>query len=911
MKIAPKPERETDRLAALEGFGVLDTPPDPILDSITQAAANLCETPIALISLIDPTRQWFKSCVGMDLRETSRDVSLCSHAILNPTALTEVEDTALDDRFHDNPLVTGEPKIRFYAGQPLVTPDGFALGTLCVLDRKPRKTTSSQRAALANLAEAAMKWIAERQQSPIDVIGRAFEDTNHVSIAICDAKQPDHPITHCNHGFEILTGYSKDEILGKNCRFLQGHDTDSADVARLREAIAEGRAVTVTIENYRKNGSAFWNELQVTPIRNPAGAVTHFLGIQNDVSSRRQAEARVAGLGDVVEASINEVFMFDETSLRFVHVNRGARRNLGYTMEELHKLTPVDIKPEFTREAFEAAIKPLRTNEKSKIDFLTAHQRKDGSTYPVEVHLQRSHFDSRPVFAAIILDITERTQTEEALAQARLFLESAPDATVIVNRSGEIEVANSRTTTLFGYTPDELRGMPIEVLVPRRFRNQHVTHREHFVADPKVRGMGADLDLFAVTKSGGEIPIEVSLSPIQTGDGMLVAAAVRDVSQRVKDAQALQAAKETAEIATATKSRFLAAASHDLRQPLQSIGLYLSVLNRNLEKPNNQDISEKIRNSVDVMGELLDALLDISKLDSGSVTPARKDFAIQTMFDQMLASSGPHASEKGLTFRCETTSCVVHSDPALLQRVVENFVSNAIRYTDSGSVEVRCRNCDDHARIEVKDTGAGIPDDAIETIFEEYFQLDNSVRDRGKGLGLGLSIVKHIARLLEHPLNVTSVLGEGSTFSVDVPLGQAMEQTVEATQPVTRQPQTERDRVVLLVDDDPAIVDATTLLLDVSGYKVYSAHNGDEALAHLTSGVRPDIVVSDYRLPGENGIEVMQRVRKATVDDLPTVLMTGDTSSQEIEAAGLAHCTVLHKPVDSEQLISLIESLTA
>jgi PAS domain S-box-containing protein len=500
-----------------------------------------------------------------------------------------------------------------------------------------------------------------------------------------------------------------------------------------------------------------------------------------------------------------------------------------------------------------------------------------------------------------------KNQTEAALAQSRVFLEWAPDPSVVVNAAGEIEVANSLLTTLSGYTPDELRGMSVEVLVPKRFKAKHIAHREAFNADPKVRGMGADLELFLLTKAGQEIPIEVSLNPIQISAGTLIFAAIRDVTRRIAAEHELQLAKEIAEKATATKSRFLAAASHDLRQPLQSIGLYMSVLTRLIEEPKILEISGKIRTSLDVMGDLVNALLDISKLDSGLVTPTKQDFPIQNVLDQLLADNEPTARQKGLELVCTASPSVVHTDPALLSRIVENFITNALRYTEAGQVEIRCTPHGEMLHIEVKDTGAGIPEESLETIFEEYYQLDNTARDRSKGLGLGLSIVKHIAKLLDHRVEVSSIPGEGSTFAVQVPLGKPIAAALESPTAVTTPTRSDRQPVVLFVDDDPAIVDATVMLLDLAGVLVYSALDGEAALAHINNGVRPDIVISDYRLPGFTGVEVIRRVRAATTDDLPTVLMTGDTSAKEIESANLTHCTVLHKPVNTDQLISIIE----
>jgi CheY-like chemotaxis protein/anti-sigma regulatory factor (Ser/Thr protein kinase) len=371
----------------------------------------------------------------------------------------------------------------------------------------------------------------------------------------------------------------------------------------------------------------------------------------------------------------------------------------------------------------------------------------------------------------------------------------------------------------------------------------------------------------------------------------------------------MQEAKEIAESATATKSRFLAAASHDLRQPLQSIGLYLSVLNRQLtESGEALEISDKMRSSINVMSELLDALLDVSKLDSGSVEPKIQDIRLDEMLDRIVTNNIQQAHGKGLELLCTSEVNTVHSDQVLLERVIENFVTNAIRYTKEGSVTISSSRAGDVARIAVTDTGIGIPEDKVDEVFEEYYQLDNNVRDRRKGLGLGLSIVKYISRLLDHPLNVSSEPGVGSTFSVEVPLGR---QTAPVEAKESEQTSSsKRETVVLFVDDDPAIVDATTMLLELSGFVVHAALSGEDAMNQVADGVRPDIVISDYRLPGDNGVEVVRQVRQSTGEELPTVLITGDTSSEKINEARLSNCIVLHKPVDTDRLISLIENLT-
>lgn len=281
---------ESRRLEALQRYGILDTPPDAIFDCITAAACAVCETPIALITLLDPDRQWFLSHTGVDISETPRDIAFCAHTITNPEGLTEVSDATQDEKFKNNPLVVGDPKIRFYAGKPLCTPDGFALGTLCVIDNEPKSLTKLQRSTLSHLASLVMQLLEFRVSAPVSVIGRAVEDKILTGVVITDPRRPDHPITFCNKGFEELTGYSILEIAGKNCRFLQGKGTDADKVNAIRSAIENRKPITSVLKNYRKDGSEFWNEVTLSPITDGAGNLTHYLGFQYDVSARVTAQ---------------------------------------------------------------------------------------------------------------------------------------------------------------------------------------------------------------------------------------------------------------------------------------------------------------------------------------------------------------------------------------------------------------------------------------------------------------------------------------------------------------------------------------------------------------------------------------------------------------------------------------------
>lgn len=299
---------DDQRKAALERYGILDTPPDAVLDGIAQTAANLCETPIALISFIDLKRQWFKACIGLPIRETSRDVAFCTHTILYPDAYMEIEDATKDDRFSSNPLVTEEPKIRFYAGMTLLTSDNIALGTLCVIDDKPRRLSAAQRDGLSQLAKIVMNLVEDRkainasieqgftehhrQEEMILLRDRAIESVD-VGVTITDATRDDHPLVYVNQTLCDLTGYSADELLGRGVRVLQKGARQQPEHLEIQKAQAKGEAVHVVFQSTRKDGTHYMDELSLSPVHNSAGQLTHYIGINRDVTLKLETEAQL------------------------------------------------------------------------------------------------------------------------------------------------------------------------------------------------------------------------------------------------------------------------------------------------------------------------------------------------------------------------------------------------------------------------------------------------------------------------------------------------------------------------------------------------------------------------------------------------------------------------------------------
>ena len=368
--------------------------------------------------------------------------------------------------------------------------------------------------------------------------------------------------------------------------------------------------------------------------------------------------------------------------------------------------------------------------------------------------------------------------------------------------------------------------------------------------------------------------------------------------------------KEAAEKANIAKSKFLAAASHDLRQPLHALSLLAAALAERLQHDEVKGIVDKIRAAVSALENLFNALLDISKLDSGVLQPCIEDFHLQPLFDRMENDYRPEAEQKGLTFTVEDCGeLVVRSDIILLERILRNFVSNAVRYTNKGSVNLTTRQEGNRVAIIMTDTGLGIPEEKQEVIFDEYVQLDNPERDRDKGLGLGLAIVARIAHLLEHDLKLESVEGEGSEFRVYIPIGESAKLMEPSIAMVPEFNQELRGMRVLVIDDERPILDALKLLLAGWGCDVITAETVEEARQELnSSNLVPNAILSDYRLR-ENitGIEAIKAIEAMFGQEIPALLITGDMNITQSGDEGVDEYRVLHKPVQPARLRAFLK----
>ncbi len=374
---------------------------------------------------------------------------------------------------------------------------------------------------------------------------------------------------------------------------------------------------------------------------------------------------------------------------------------------------------------------------------------------------------------------------------------------------------------------------------------------------------------------------------------------------------ALLLARNAAEQANNAKSRFLVAANHDMRQPLQSLSLYTAALQGSDRDSERETICDEMSGAIQAMGTMLDVLLDIENLEDGHVRVEFAGFPVSDLLGFVEREFRLPAREKGLDLRVLPSSLMIHSDQVLLERIVQNLVSNAVSYTHNGKVVVGCRRNGDSVRIEVWDNGVGVAENELQTIFEDYYQVDNPARDRRKGLGLGLAIAQRIAKLLDHEIIVRSKLGKGSLFAIQVP--RAAGAVARPARPrAERRPRSSfGDCVLVAIEDDASILHGLERLLTAWGAEVFACSTVDEALIQLSLAARnPDIIVADYRLSsGLNGIHAVAKIRTSFDKDLPAIVITGDTSASVTESIKASGCRLVHKPVEPQVLRRLIDEL--
>jgi PAS domain S-box-containing protein len=793
MEAPRRPVSEADRLAALSTYDVLDTPPEQLLDDLAALAAHVCDAPISLISLVDEGREWFKSNICLSVTQMPRDISFSGHAILQPD-LFIVPDAANDRRFADNPLVTDDPYIRFYAGATLSTGAGHGIGALCIMDRVPRNLSPSQQKMLQVLSRQVMAQLDARRQSRelVEREARLLRVFLNCPVAMAIYRWSDRIFVDLNTAFTTLFGWTRDDALGLTMLDLNILGADA--LAPLRAALdrlGTLRDEEITVRTRAGDLRQVLLGAQLLDLRQEPHIVTTFV----DITARKQEEMASHRLAAIVESSDDAIIGKDLNGI-VTSWNKGAESIFGYRAVEMVGTSIMRVIPG-DRQGEERDILGAVTRGEGIVHLETLRRTKDGRLIDVSLTTSPIRDAAGTVIGAskVARDITQRRRAEEARrtsdARYRTLFEYAPDGILIADAEGYYLDANASICRMLGYTRDELIGLsPRDVVGESEV--QHVEAAVNLVnADTEHR---REWQLRRKDSSVFDADVLATKMP----DGKILSIA-RDVTDRKRFEQALLQTNVELVGANRTKSEFLATMSHELRTPLNAIIGFSEVLGDGLlgEMTEQQRgfVGNISRSGVHLLA-LINDILDLSQVEAGKMTLDLDSVELSALLVNSLSDLREKAAKCHIQLDMSSAADVaaIQADLGKVKQIVHQLLSNAVKFTaDGGRVTLVAGRVpraevgrlsgrwkgwtfpladsgfEEFIRIVVSDNGIGISPDGLERLFKPFSQIDSGLARKFGGTGLGLAIVKILAELHGGTVAVESAVGEGSSFTVWLP----------------------------------------------------------------------------------------------------------------------------------------------
>ncbi len=947
MNIAPLPPNEAGRLSALRRYDVLDTQPEPAFDDLTRLAAQICGTPISLITLLDESRQWFKSRTGLDTLETPRDVSFCSHTILQSDLLV-VEDASGDDRFADNPLVASAAGFRFYAGIPLVTPDGFALGTLCVIDRQPRRLTSLQAGALSTLSRQVMTQLELRRHlaelaRTVDQHQRT-EERLRISEAFYQMLVETLPqnilrkdlqgrFTFANRKFCQSIGKPLVELVGRTDFDLFPQEL-AAKYHRDDLRVMSTRENLDTVEAHQgPHGERLFVHVIKTPLYDASGNVIGVQGIFYDVTQRKRIEEELAYERDLLRALLDYIpdrIYFKDVNCRFMRCSKSMARRLGLgDPREVVGKTDFDFHPAQQAHEFYNDEQRILLTGQPLINKLEKQVDVDGREIWASVTKVPIYTQSGSIAGLVGLsrDITQLKQTEQALRQAeekyRAIYENSVEGIFQTTRDGHFLSANPALARLYGYnSPEEVVAALTDIehqlyVDPKR--------REEFSRIMRERGevSGFESQVYRKDKSVIWISESARTAKDPAGNFLYYEGIVEDITIRKQAELERERAREAALESARTKAQFLANMSHEIRTPMNAITGMTGLLADTRMTKEQREYVETIRNSTGTLLGVINDILDFSKIEAGKLSLEVIDFDLREAVEGSVEMLAERAHKKNIELACwiePDVSRRLRGDPVRLRQILANLVSNAVKFTERGEVLVHVTTFEENshrivARFEVKDTGIGIPPEAMARIFQEFTQADGSTTRKYGGTGLGLTISKQLVSLMQGEIGVESVPGEGSTFWFQLPFER--QPAVESDSPIRDVEKINGLRLLLVEDSE---THRRILHQQFEQWKIQdeTAATTAEAMAMIQAAAMAGnpypLLIIDIDMPETDGLSLAQTIKNDPTMASSRIIMITNLlnrlNTTTMKATGISACLV--KPVRQSRLLEcLVDAMSA